>query len=169
NQIVATTNDPALARAILDYTAALHRLREARDAADAAAMFARARDAVEALKSELEMVRRNPPPSDAATDGLYVSSVFLGRVAIVFVAAAEGPEAAAAAAGSIGASVLVGGREAVNLWQERGRLAVLDQNGSDRNRMRIELNRRLTDLRDERERLVWAAEHAGAPSARFSR
>jgi hypothetical protein len=48
-----------------------------------------------------------------------------GRAAIVFVAAAEGPEAAAA--GSIGSSVLVGGREFANLWGERGGLAALNQ------------------------------------------
>jgi hypothetical protein len=162
DRIMAATDDPALVNAIQDYTAALRRLREARYSADVAGMVARARDAAEALHSELEMVRRNPPPSGAAADGLYVSSAFLGRLGIVFLAAGEGPEAAAAGVGSAASSVLVGGRELVNLWEERGRLAALDENASARNRMRIELNERLADLQQQHDRLVWAAEHAGS-------
>jgi len=117
-------------------------------------------DAAEALNSEFEVMRLKPPSSGGVADGLYVSSAVLGRVAIVFVAATEGPEAVAAAFGSAESSVLVSAREVVNLWEERGRLAALDQNASARNGIRVELNGRLNDLQQEHDRLVWAVQHA---------
>jgi hypothetical protein len=160
NQIMATTNDPALAKAILEYEAALHRLHDAQYSADVASMFSRARDAAETLRSEFEIMRSDRTTSDAAADGLYQSSALLGSVAIIFVA--EGPEAIGAAAASAGSSALVGGREVVNLWQERGRLKALEQNASDRNRMKVELAERLTGLQQQRERLLWAVKHANA-------
>jgi len=159
NRIMATTQDPALTEAILKYTAALHRLRDAQRSKDVVNILARTRDAAEGLNSQFELMKLKPPQSDDA-DGLYVSSAFVGRVAIVFVA--EGPEAVAAAIGSAGSSVLVGGRELVNLWEERSQLAALDQNASDRNQMRVKLTGRLNDLQQEHDRLVWAVQHAGS-------
>jgi hypothetical protein len=88
-----------------------------------------------------------------------MSSAFLGRMAIVFVG--EGPEALVAAAGSAGSSVAVGGRELVNLWEESDQLAALEQNASDRSRMKVELTGRLDDLQQQHDRLVWAVRHAG--------
>jgi hypothetical protein len=158
NRIIATTEDPALTKAILGYTAALHRLREAQKTNDVVRMLACTRDAAEALNSQFELMKLRPPRSEDA-DGLYMSSAFIGRMAIIFVA--DGPEAFGAAIGSAGSSVAVGGRELLNLWEERGQLAALEQNTSNRNRMKVELSGRLDDLQQQHDRLVWAVQHAG--------
>lgn len=158
NRIMAQSKDPALTKAILEYTGALHRLRDAEATHDVAVMAGRAREAAFALREEFELMRDNPPGSTAIADGLYMSSAMMGRIAMAFVA--EGPEAGAVLAGSVGSSLAVGGREIYNLWQERQRLAALDQNASARNQMRVELTRRLNDLEDEHDRLAWAVQHA---------
>ncbi len=158
SRIMGAEQDPKLKDAIQGYLDALHRYREARDTHDVAEMVARARDSVEALKYEFELMKLNSPkPNDVAND-LYVSSAMVGRIAIIFT---EGSAAVAAAAGSALSSVAVGGREAVNYWQERDQLAALDQNASARNQMKVELNGRLNDLQEEHGRLVWAVQHAG--------
>lgn len=159
NRILATTSDPALTKAILEYEADLHQLRSAAASKDVVDMAARTRDAVEVLHSESEIMQLKPPQSASAANALYVSSATVGSVAIIFVA--DGPQSVAAAIGSAGSSILVGGREAVNLWQEHKELAALDQQASDRNRMRVELTGRLNDLQQQRDRLTWAVQHAG--------
>ncbi len=158
DRILVTTSDPALHQAIFEYKADLLRLQNAEDAKDVYTMAARTRDAAEALTSEFELMKLKPPQSTSIANGLYVSSALVGSVAIIFVA--EGPQALAAAAGSAGASIAVGGREAVNIWQEHKQLAALDQQASDRNRMQVELYGRLNDLQQQRDRLVWAVQHA---------
>ncbi len=158
NRIMATTQDPALTKSIIEYATAVHRLRDAEHSKDAVSMVARVRDAAETLKSEFEAMKAEQQPADVA-EGLYMSSAFVGQAALVFVA--EGPEAVTAAAGSAMSSLAVGGRELVNLWQERGQLVVLNQNAADRDRMRVELLGRLDDLHEQHERLVWAIQHAG--------
>jgi hypothetical protein len=164
NRILAATQDPALTKAILEYTAALHRLSDAQYSNDVVRMVARTLEGADALKSEFEILKTNPQSPDVG-DGVYLSSAFVGSVAIIFVA--EGPEALAAAAGSAVSSIAVGGRELVNLWQERGQLAALDQNTSDRNRMRARLEGRLNELQQQHDTLVWAVQHAApADSAR---
>ena len=156
NRIMATTQDPALTKAILEYTAALHRLRDAQYSNDVVRMVARTQDAAETLKSEFEVMKSMPRSADV-DDGLYVSSAFLGAVAIIFV---TGPEEVAATAGSAGSSIVVGARESVNFWQERGQLRALGQSTSNRNRMRVQLNGRLDELQEQHDRLVWAVQHA---------
>jgi hypothetical protein len=156
SRIMAASQDPKLTGAIQEYLNALHRYREAQDTHDVAVMFTRVRDSVEALVAEFELMKSKPPRSDDI-DGLYVSSAMVGRIAMIF---AEGSTATVATYGSAGASILVGGREAINLWQEYGQLAALDQNASDRNRMKVELNARLNSLHQEHDRLDWAAQRA---------
>jgi hypothetical protein len=158
-RILETTQNPNLAGAILEYLAHLHRLRDARKSAEVVNIIARTRDAADALLSQFKLMKLKPPPYDDA-DGLYMSSAFLGGVAIIFVA--EGPEAFIATLGSAGSSIGVGGRELVNLWEEHGQLKALDQNTSGRNRMRVQLTTRLDDLQHQRDRLVWSAQHAGS-------
>jgi hypothetical protein len=161
NRILVTTQDPDLTKAILEYKDALHRLREAQYSNDVVKMVARTREAAEILKSEFAMLTLKPRSIDIG-DGLYQSSAFLGLVAIVFTV---GPEAIATTVGSAGSSIVLGGRQSVNLWQERAQLKALDQNTSNRNRMKVELTERLYELEQQHERLVWAVQHAG-PTAR---
>jgi ubiquinone biosynthesis protein UbiJ len=158
NRIMATTQDPSLTKAILEYTSTLHRLRDAQYSNDVAIMVRCTRDAAETLKSEFEVLKLKPQPADI-NDGLYVSSAFVGAAAIIFVS--EGPEAVAASVGSAMSSIAVGGRELVNLWQEWGRMAALGQNTSDRNRVRVQLIGRLNELQEQHDRLVWAVQRAG--------
>ena len=163
NRILAETKDPTLASAILEYTSALHRLRDAKATKDLATMIARTRDAAEALHSEFEVMKLHPPPkSQDMADSLYMSSTTVGQLALVFVA--EGSAGVAAAAGSVASSLAVGGREVVNLWQERSQLATLADNAAKRQNMKAELVGRLGDLQEQQERLVWAVQHASGGS-----
>jgi hypothetical protein len=107
SRIMGATQNPKLAGAIRKYLDALHRYREAVDTHDVVELTARARDSVEALKDEFEVLKVVTPPTSKVADGLYVSSVMVGRIAMIF---AEGPTATIVAAGSAGASFLVGGR-----------------------------------------------------------
>lgn len=157
NRVLETTKDPEVSKAIVKYLDALHGLRDAQRSNDAAKTLARARDAADALNSQCELMKLRPPQSEDA-DALYMSSAFLGSIAIIFVA--EGPEAVAAAAGSAASSVGVGGRALVNIWEEHGRMAALDQNASDRNRLKVDLGFRLSDLQKQHDDLSWAAQHA---------
>lgn len=160
-RIMERTSDPALTQAIAKYIDALHKVQTAQRAKDFIHTEARIYDAAESLNSQFELMKLKPTESEN-TDGLYKSSAFLGQVAIVFVA--EGPEAVAAAAGSAGASIAVGGRELVNLWDEHDQLAALNQNASDRNGLKVKLTGRLSDLLQERDRLVWATQHPARTS-----
>jgi len=157
SRIMTASQDPKLKGAIQDYLNAIYRYREARDTRDVAAMFARAQDSIETLQAEYEVLKSKPLRSAVAND-LYASSAMVGRIAMIFT---EEETAAVVAAGSAGASVLVGGRELVNLWAERSQLMALDQSASDRNRMKVELNGRLDNLQQQHDRLVWAVQHAG--------
>lgn len=159
NQVLKTSQDPELTKAIVEYVAALHRLDSARKSNDVLYAIERTRDAVGALKDEFDMLEAHPPGSRNPAEALYSSSVLVGRFALVFVA--EGPEAVAAIGGSALASLAVGGGEAVRTWEEYHQLSTLNDNASDRNRMKMELMGRLTGLRQEREHLLWAVQHAG--------
>lgn len=154
--ILETTKDPEVAKAISHYLDTLHRLGDAQRSKGAADMIARARDAADALSSHFELMKGKSP---GAADELYMSSAFMGSVAIVFIA--EGPEAIAASAGSAGSSVLVGGRALMNYWEERRQMQRLDQNASDRNSLRMELMGRLNELQDRRDSLALAVQRAG--------
>jgi hypothetical protein len=158
---MATTKDAEVTKAILNYTSALHRLRDAEYTRDVAEMVARTRDATEILAAQYEVMNKKPPPRDAAND-LYASSALLGQFAIIFV---SGPVAPWAVGAGAGASILVGAGELVNLWKEHEELKALDQNASDRNRMRVELTGRLTNLQQQHEELIWAVQHAGPANA----
>jgi hypothetical protein len=41
----------------------------------------------------------------------------------------------------------------------------LGKNSADRNRMRVKLNGRLSELQEQHDRLVWAVQHAGPPNS----
>lgn len=165
NSLMMTTMDGKLKNAMRNYASSAQRLAEARYGANVVDASARTRDLADAMRTEFEVIKEQPQPQKIA-DRLYWSSALLGTIAIVFVA--EGPAALAAAVGSAGASVLVGGREAVNLWKEYDELAALDQNASDRNRMKMELGRRLADLQDQRGRIVGVIQRSGpASNCRF--
>jgi hypothetical protein len=158
NQVLAMTKNPELANAVIAFKATMQRLRDARDANDIIAMTARTRDAIEELNSAFEIGKLEPTTHNAYA-GLYRASATLGGLAIVFVA--EGtPAAAVAAIGSAASSVVVGGTALVNVWQERDQLAALDQNASSRNRLRVELMGRLTDLQQQRDSLAMAVQRS---------
>lgn len=165
NSIMTTTMDGKLKNAMRNYASSAQRLAEARYGTKIVDASARTRDMADAMRTEFELIKEHPQPQKIA-DRLYWSSAILGTIAIVFVA--EGPAALAAAVGSAGASVLVGGREAVNLWKEYDELAALDQNASERNRMKMELQRRLADLQDQRGRILGVIQRSGpATNCRF--
>ena len=165
NSIMMTTTDGKFKNAMRNYAASAQRLAEARYGTKIVDVSARTRDMADAMRTEFDVIKEHPQPQKVA-DRLYWSSALLGTIAIVFVA--EGPAALAAAVGSAGASVLVGGREAVNLWKEYDELAALDQNASDRNRMKMELYRRLADLEEQRGRIVGVIQRSGpATNCRF--
>jgi hypothetical protein len=156
-RVMGTTRDPAVTKAILEYVAVLHRLRSAEHSEKLVEMAKRAYEACELLRSEMELMKEKTS-ADKAANALYVSSAVLGGVAVIFVA--DGPPAVAAAAGSFGSSLAVGGRELVNLWEERQRLRTLDRGASAREAMRHELMQRVGALQEERGRLTWAVERA---------
>ena len=165
NSIMMTTTDGRLKNAMRNYASVAQRLSEARGGKQVVDAAARTRDMADAMRTEFEVMKEHPQPQKIA-DRLYWSSALLGTIAIVFVA--EGPAAVAAAVGSAGASVLVGGREAINLWKEHEQLAALDSNASDRNRMRVELNGRLADLQQQRGRIAGVIQRSGpATNCRF--
>lgn len=95
-------------------------------------------------------------------DELCMSSAFVGRIAVAFVASPI--EAAPTTTGSVLSSVAVGGRAAVNLWKERAELAALNQDASRRNRLKVELTSRLQSLEQEHDQLVASIQRA-APIA----
>lgn len=156
-KILSTTSDPKLTQAILQYQDALQHLHQAEDAKQVVDAAARTRDAAEILHNTYELIEEKPPAASTA-NVIYGASAFIGGVAIVF--ATAGAEAAATAA-SATASLAVGGREALNYWQELQQAQALNQQASSRNRMRTELNQRLADLEQERTRVTWALQHAG--------
>lgn len=158
DQIMATTKDIRLTKAILEYKGALQRLRDAQHARHVVEIVARARDAADMLKSEFDLMKTGLNLGNKVADELYMSSAFVGGVAVLFVASPI--EAAAATTGSVLSSVAVGGRAAVNLWKERAELAALNQDASRRNRLRVELTSRLQSLEQEHDRLVASIQRA---------
>jgi hypothetical protein len=155
-RVMATTNDPAVIKAILEYTAALHRLHGAETSKDVVEMAKRAYEACELLRSEMELMQMKLT-ADKAANALYVSSAMLGGMAVIFVA--DGPPALAALAGSAGSSLVLGGTEAWRLRQERRDLRALDRSASAREALRHELMQRVGALQEQRERL-WAEQRA---------
>lgn len=156
-RVLASSADPALTSAIVRYLAALHRVEAAREQNNAAEMIARARDAGEALRDEFEVVNNVRPKGRDIYEALYASSAVIGRFAMVF---AKGAAAEAVAIGSAASSVVVGGRALTNVWEDHKILTALDQDTSRRIEKRHELMARLSDAKEERERLVWATERA---------
>src|SRR5581483_9491971 len=91
------------------------------------------------------------------SNALYGSSAALGSVAIIFV---EGPGAVAATAGSAAASVAIGGREAVDMWDELGRLKEVYLDRRKREHIKDERVTRLGKVRQRQAELAMAAKGA---------
>lgn len=155
-RVMATTRDPAVTKAILEYTAALHRLHGAETSKDIVEMAKRTYEACELLRSEMELMKVKSS-ADKAANALYVSSAMLGGMAVTFVT--DGPPSLAALAGSAGSSLFLGGTEAWRLWQERRDLRALDRSAPARDALRHELMQRVGALQEQRERL-WAEQGA---------
>src|SRR5262249_41168023 len=144
-----------------DYIDVLHVLNQARLSKDVSVAVARARDAAEALYQAFQTAKLVPPKNATTYEALYGASALVGRIAIVFAEGTDGTAAAtAAAAGSALSSIAVGGRILVNLCDEHTQLTTSAFEASKRNQMRQELLVKLSQLRDEKERLTWAVGRA---------
>lgn len=89
---------------------------------------------------------------------LYWGSAVVGSFAMVFVSPTIAPVVAGA---ELASGAIITGREAYNFWEEYGRLKALDQNASDRNRMKMELQKRLNDLDEQRKRALYVIQRSG--------
>lgn len=159
-KVVTELKDVELVQRVLQYKGALNRVRIAEEGVKTAETIHHLHGAAEALLNNYEHMKEHPP-TRSTRDLLYGSSVVVGSVALIFV---EGPAGAAAMAGSAAASVAIGGREAVNLWQEMGRLATVYQDAAAREQMKQELIARLGAVRQRQAELAVTIKRAGTPT-----
>ncbi|HZP98694.1 MAG TPA: hypothetical protein VFB13_04090 [Reyranella sp.] len=156
DRVISELKDTELVRRVFEYKSALNKVRIAEEGAKSAEMVSHTREAGEALLGNYELMKIKPP-ARSVSNALYGSSAALGSVAIIFV---EGPGAVAATAGSAAASVAIGGREAVDMWDELGRLKEVYLDRRKREQMKDELVTRLGKVRQRQAELAMAAKGA---------
>lgn len=159
SQALSQTKDLELAQRILEYKGALNQVRVAEQGGRDLETANRMKEAAFKLRDNYELMKLKPP-SQSVANALYTSSALLGSGAMVFV---EGPGAIAAAAGSAGASIAIGGRAAMNVWEEAGRLKAVYEQRADRDELKNELLARLGKLQQQRAQLAEVLRQAGPP------
>jgi hypothetical protein len=162
SQVLSQTKDVDLAAKILNYRGALAQVRIAEQGAHTAEMVSHLQEAGHSW-SELRELHDLHPLSDSMANKIYMSSTVLGSTALIFV---EGPGAAAAVVGSIGASILIGGGEIVNAWQDLGHLNDVYQQAANRDSLKNGLIAKLGKLQQQRAQLAEAVRQAGPANCR---
>lgn len=149
--------DPDLAAKILTYIGALDRLDKLRGYEELSEPLHQLQHSYEVLADLMEYTKEHPPRNMNLSEGLFAASVFTFKFAGVLV---TGPAAVGYAAGNALVSTTTLVLDANKYIEERQRFKKLAHEGSDRQRMRRDLMRRLTDAEQERDRLKWAVERA---------
>ncbi len=155
--LASRTNNIRLKAAIEYQASTARKLAEASEKYGALETAGKAKDL--ALKThETYDILRDSNSTKEFANKLYWGSAIVGSFAMVFVSP---PFLSVVAVGEAASGAIGVSHEAYNFWEEYGRLKALDQNASDRNRMKMELQKRLADLDDQRKRALYVIQRSG--------